>query len=371
MPSGCLIKRRRQRWNVTSPLQAPPLRLGIADQDQLELHEELAAAVEDAAGEAGISVRRVRDPSEERDVDVLLFLGRPRRYPTLVAAPKTSYRLCWYGENLPVRPPKTAERLLSAPPRRVMTALHAASARLLAPAAGRRMGAVRQRALIEREWSANLRELQHAHRRGLIDELVVTSPGRVGGAALAGWTSRVVPFGYHPRLAGLICPPDSGVRDIPILLFGRVAATTVGRERLLSALERRLGEELPLRVIGSGLYGRRRYELLARTRIVVHVHRLPRATSGVRYVLATAAGAALVAEESDDEWLPDRPHRVVETALDGLADAVRALAADEERRRRLVKAGQQLLTGDWSMANSLVGLLEGWRETHGGEGRRA
>jgi hypothetical protein len=353
------------------PVEAGPagLRLGLADEGQVEIYDELLQAIEAAAADIGISATRVRRPAEERAVDVLLLVGRLFRFRRLMAGDKTSHRVWWYGENLPIQAPAVSERMRSRLPRRLTLLGHRAAA-LAGGRAGDAVAAWRERAVIDRELVDNLRELGRARTVRLIDELVVTSPNRARGAALAGWETRTLPFGYHPALAGEMRPP-AAEREIPVLMFGRASASTPGRLRMLATLGDRLGTDLPVHVVERGLYGARRHELLARTRIVLHLHRVPHLSSALRYVLASAAGAAFVGEASDDDWLPNRPSYLVEARLEDLADAVMQLANDEVRRQRLVNESQRLLASEWSMANSLASLLAGLTGVAAAAGRRA
>lgn len=334
------------------------LRLGLADESQTQIAEELTCAIEATAAELGIETRRVRRPAEESAVDVLLFPGRPFRYERLFAAPKRSYRLCWYGENLPIDRARLRQTLRSVVPRRV-TGLAQRAATFAGTNVEQRMTAWRESIALDREMLGNLRELRRARDSNQLDELVVTSPNRQRAAALAGWPARVVRFGYHAALAGPLQAADRE-REVVLLIFGRTSPWTPLRARQLRRLEAELGNDLPIRVVAAGLYGEQRHELLGRTRIVLHLHRVPRLSSALRYVLATAGGAAFAGEQTEDDWLPDAADYAVQAPLPQLANEVRALASDEERRRQLVEAGQRLLAGEWSMTNSVMHLLDGF-----------
>jgi hypothetical protein len=78
----------------------------------------------------------------------------------------------------------------------------------------------------------------------------------------------------------------------------------------------------------------------------------------MRFLIATAGGAALVSEASEDEGPARRNKHVVEVARSDLASAVTELIADETRRRALVEASQELLRADLAMASCVGRVLE-------------
>lgn len=334
------------------------MRLALADEHQHPLHDELISAVEAACAENRVECERISDPRREREFDVLLLLGYPHYYPSFARATRAAHRVSWFGENLPISAPTAWQQGLRAlPSARLLDLAHDSLGRVVGARARVRMLRWRARAAIEREWALNMSRLRVAHP--WIDELVVTSPNRVAGAHLAGWDARWVPFGYHPAMAGPLVPPEQGRRDIDVLFLGRDIHARGRRARWLADFQATLGGGSSLVVVEGGLYGADRHALLSRTRVVLDVHRVPRNSPGVRYLLSTAAGAAMVTEESDDEWLSSPENQLVAAPLNALADAVRALLDDENRRRRLVLHGQTMLQTELSMARCVRKVVEG------------
>ena len=332
------------------------MRLAIADENQHPLHDELIAAAGAAAAEMGIDGRRLGDPAREGEYDVLLMLGSAHSYPSFQAAPHRSRRICWYGENLPSTHATPIERITRAlPSARLLDIAHDTIGKLASSKARDRILRLREQAAVEREWGRNARELRDAH--AWFDELVVSSRNRVTGAALVGWDARQVPFGYHEAMFGPLVAAAGGARDIDVLFLGRDVAARGRRARWLEDFKRRLGSGPRVVVVDAGLYGAERHALVRRARVMVDIHRVPNNSTGLRYLIGTAAGAALIDEASSDDWLPRRDEHVVEVPRSLLAEATLALLADEPRRVRLVEASQHLLRGELSMAACLERVL--------------
>ncbi|HYI22907.1 MAG TPA: hypothetical protein VEX62_09760 [Candidatus Limnocylindrales bacterium] len=338
------------------------MRLAIADENQHPLHDELISSVAAAATETGLDARRLSDPAREGEFDVLLMLGSAHAYPSFLAAPHRTRRICWYGENLPAFRASSVERIARAlPSARLLDLVHDTVGRLAGPKTRDRILRLREQAAVEREWGRNARELSRAH--AWFDELVVSSRNRVAGAALVGWQARQVAFGYHAAMFGPLVAASEGDRDIDVLFLGRDVAARGRRARWLDDFKRRLGPEPRVVVVDGGLYGAERHALVRRARVMVDIHRVPNNSTGLRYLIGAAAGVALVSETSSDDWLP-RPHEhVVEVSRSSLVDAVRTLLGDETRRIRLVEASQNLLRGELSMAVSLERVLRAGADT--------
>ena len=93
--------------------------------------------------------------------------------------------------------------------------------------------------------------------------------------------------------------------------------------------------------------------------MVVDIHRLPGNNPGFRFIVASAAGAALVSEPlARPEPLVPGVH-YVEAHEDEMAEAVAALLANEPARRGLVEAAQALLSGELQMTRVLPRVLHG------------
>ena len=192
------------------------------------------------------------------------------------------------------------------------------------------------------------------HARGA--RIVVTSRDRGASLAAAGIPASVVPFGYHPRHAGPLTPPDSP-RDIAVVVIGTGLRTPRRRRgRILARLRpglQRLGQVVEI----DGRWGDERDAILRRARVVLDIQRVPGNFTGLRWLLASAAGTVYVVEPMDDP----APFRAgvdhVEASAESLIDEVARLLEDEPRRRSIADESQRLLRGDLAMHRSLERVL--------------
>lgn len=334
---------------------APPgraiVRLGLAAERQIGFSAELVSGVEAVAREWGWSHRRVDDAGDELASDVVLAIGDVRLFPDLVLRPKSTRRVLWHGETLPRPTAESGSRVHSLVP----------TGRLLDVAARvvprfarlEPFARWREHAAIVREPIANLAQLRRA--RSAFDRIVVDSHDRAEGALRAGLPVDVVPYGYHERFAGPL--RTGGERPIDVLLLAHLVG--LRRRRLLATVGARLAEHgIALERITAGIYGEQRTEMLRRTRIVIDLHRLPGNSPGFRFIVATAGGAALVTEPLASSQPLVAGEHYVEAPAQEMAEAVRALLADEPRRLRLVEAGQRLLATDLHMRQVLPRVLK-------------
>lgn len=335
------------------------MRLGVADQQHNVLFGELLDAIEAAGARLGIELQRMSDPAREAEYDLLLMVGYPYLYPAFHEHARRTRRVLWFAEHLSGSPPGLTSRALRAlPSARILDVAHDTVGRVTGSRARGTILRWRERAALERIWGANVTHLRRAH--SVVDELVVTSRDVVHAARLAGWTSaRHVPFGYHEAMAGALVPADSAGRDIDVLVLARDVDARIRRARVLRDFYAQLPDAVSVEVVDRGLYGADRHRLLARARVVLDIHRLPGNIGGIRFVLASAAGAAVVTEGSPDEPMAGSPAALVRAPTTDLADAVVALLRDEDRRRALVAAAQDQLSGEMSMEASLMRLIDG------------
>lgn len=109
----------------------------------------------------------------------------------------------------------------------------------------------------------------------------------------------------------------------------------------------------------DGRWGSDRDAILRRARVVLDVQRVPGNFTGLRWLLASAAGSVYVVEPMDDP-APMRPgidH--IEAPIDHLIEEVRRLLADEPARRSIAEESQVLLRGELTMPRSLQRVLAG------------
>ncbi len=313
------------------------------------LQQELVAAAFDGAEEMAVAGRLVARGNDQSSVRVLLGLGSPPAFAKVFDDPRMCPRAVWIGEPLPA---------LGA-----FRGGVAASNRARAFAGGRRVLQVLPRGRLRDAIAhlggstADLESWYHLDQAlklaGHADRFVVTS--RDGAAILAsvGVQADVVPFGYAAKVHGVLAV--GGDRDIETLMLGGYSGPRSHRRRNWIEAARQQG--LPI-AIAQGEWGESRNALLRRSRVVLHIHRIPGTFIGLRLVLALAAGSVVVSEPMRD------PHpfvpgiHFIEAPLDQLASEATALLADEARRRRIVEAGQTLLAEELTMGRCLSRVLD-------------
>lgn len=321
--------------------------LAVASSTGPVSDETLSAALEGAEG-IGFATHLVAPGEDQTALGFLLGIGYQPAFAAVFDGPRVCPRILWLGEPLPalgdarVGAPALSRALLFKAGQR---ALH-----VLPPGRLRRSlsGVGGSTASLE-PWH-NLDLAVALARRS--DRFVVTSRDRAAILASVGVQADVVPFGYAERLHGPLAA--GGDRDIQTLVLGSYwGARSHRRQRLVEAMR---AQGLPVAVV-EGNFGESRNRLLRRTRVVLHVHRIPGTFVGIRLVLALAAGAVVVSEPMLD------PHpfvpgvHFVQAPLDRLSAETTALLADEPRRRRIVEAGQALLADELTMAHCLRRVL--------------
>lgn len=332
-------------------MSALPARLGIADEGLWGFLRELADAVMVTVGEMGVEALNVSDAAAEAEVDVLLAVGSVFLYPDLVARPRSARRVLWHVEPLPRMSTSHRDGIHRWLPTGRLLDLGRSAVPPLARAA---------RWQRWREQAANVREPRHnldQLRRHLaaFDRVVIDAQSRAQGALEAGIPVDVVPFGYHPAYAGPI--GATGPRDIDVVALGNVDGVA-RRHRILGAVEDELGRSnTTLTRISGHVYGADRRGLLERARVSVDVHRIPGGYPLYNFILASAAGAALVTEPLfRPEPLVPGVH-YVEAETSRVAQVTLELLADEPRRRRIVDASQALLASDLDLRRTLPRAL--------------
>jgi hypothetical protein len=325
--------------------------LGIAHERCYGFLRELGEAVMEIAREQGSEVRDIDTAADEAQVDVVLAIGSVHLYPGLVTRPHAARRVLWHTEPLPrtTAPPRGGLHRYM-PTGRLLDLSRAAVPPLARTAAWRRW----------REGAANVREplsnmAQLRRHAAAFDRIVIDTQARAEGAFAAGLAVEVVPFGYHPKYAGPI--GATGPRDIDVVALANVSPIA-RRHRILRAVEDELGRSgSKLARIGGHVYGARRRSELERARVAIDVHRIPGGHPLYTFILASAAGVALVTEPlNKPEPLVPGVH-YVEAVENELAGAVRELLADEPRRLRVVEAAQALLTTQLDLRRTLPRAL--------------
>ena len=329
-----------------------PHRLGIANEGVWGFIAELGHAVEVAAGELGMEARQVDTGADEAQVDALVAVGSVRLYPDLLVRPHVARRVLWHVEPLPrVKPEPGSPLHRWLPTGKILDLSRAALPPLARSSTWQRW----------REQAANVREpltnlvLLRRHAAAF-DRIVIDTPTRAEGAIGAGLDVAIVPVGYHAAYAGGLLAPATE-RDIEVISLANVDRIA-RRYRLMRDIEATLARSgIALEHVKRHTYGSARTQVLRRSKVVLDVHRVPNSHPLYRFILAAAAGAAMVTEPLDQPQplVPGIHYMEAETAR--LAEATLELLADEPRRRRMVDAAQTLLLGDLDLHHNLARAL--------------
>ncbi len=315
------------------------------------LNGELVEAVMAAAAELGLEARVVRPGDDQSRLGLLLGVGYQGYLLPVFATPRVCPRVIWMGEPLPLRddaPRGMLSRLARSP---AMDILRYPLRPFKDAPMPRALARVRASATLEREAARNLRQLQRLVRA--VDRVVVTSRDRRAALLAHGLDAEAIPFGYSAATAGPLTPPDRGPRDLEVVSLGRLHSRMARRRSVIDGWR---AEEANVTVL-EGVWAEERGALLRRSGVVLNVARTPGEFAGVRFILAIAAGAAVVSDPVNDPFPFVAGEHFVEAPLEGLLDAALELMADEPRRHRMVRAGQALLADELSMARCLSRVL--------------
>ncbi|MFN8187537.1 MAG: glycosyltransferase [Gaiellales bacterium] len=203
----------------------------------------------------------------------------------------------------------------------------------------------------------NARKLRRAMREGWVDVVFVTGLEKQEYLAEQGIPSWTAQYGYHPSLGRLL----DLERSIDVLFLGW---TGPRRRRRLIRFLRRSGIDVDVRGSWSdpSLWGEGRTQLLNRTKIVVHLQRYPGKTAAMRFVLALANGAMVVAEPCyrPDPFVPGVHY--AQAPIGELPDTIRYYLDHPEERERIVAAGHRLVTEQLTFARTAETIVSVIRE---------
>lgn len=180
----------------------------------------------------------------------------------------------------------------------------------------------------------------------------------------AGLAVRTLQLGAVPSMAH-----DAGPRDIDVVVL---AGLTDRRAHRLAALARTLAPHhcelrlfptdrpvVPGEANGAGpVFGDEKYELLARSRLLLNLHRDDSSAyfEWARAVEAMANGCVIVTEPSDElSPLVNGEHLVV---TDDPAIAIRDLLSDRARRDHIADTALRFVTGPLALSRTLGPLLD-------------
>jgi hypothetical protein len=199
----------------------------------------------------------------------------------------------------------------------------------------------------------NAVRLQRIMREGWLDLIFAASLEQVEYLEEQGIRSWYVPYGYHSSFG----KPLGLDRTIDVLFLGDQGPPR--RRRLLRYL-RRHGIDVDIRgsYFDPALWGDGRMQLLNQTKVVLHLHRYPGKVAALRFVLALANGAMVVAEPCyrPDPFVPGVHY--AEAPVKELPDLIRYYLTHEDERQRIVAAGHRLVTEELTLARSAATVVE-------------
>jgi hypothetical protein len=328
------------------------MRLGIASELRAEFTEEINEGVMALGREWGGEVSEVADQAGERACDVLLAIGNVDLFPDLVQRPRTAARVLWLCEGITVSPGRGALVHRHLPTGKLLDTMGRIAPPLWGSATFVR---AREGAAMVREPLANLKKVRHGAYA--FDRLVGDSVERATALKSELETDGIaVPLGYHAAYAGPL--RTGGVRPIDVLFLGFYVGRVGRRQRLVGSITRQLKrQQIDVKVVTGKMFGAPRRRTLEEARLVLDIHRIPGNFNGHRFILATAAGAAVIGEPINDPSPLQPGVHFVECTYGRMADEVASLLSDEPRRLRLVAAAQELLRTEMSLATSLPRVL--------------
>lgn len=198
----------------------------------------------------------------------------------------------------------------------------------------------------------NWRRLRALQAHGLPDVLAV--PSRRGQRFMSdhGIEAVLAPYGWHAHHGREL----DRERDIDVLFLGTLDAAR--RRTVLRRLRRAgIAVEHAGTFRGAGTWGAERSELLSRSRIVLNIPRRPGESSQLRFVLGMCHGAAVVSEPITDPAPFVAGRHYLSAPTGELADALRGLLDDDQRRAALAAAGQRFVLDEMRLADALDDLL--------------
>ncbi len=142
---------------------------------------------------------------------------------------------------------------------------------------------------------------------------------------------RYVPFGFVPELVRVV---KGEIEDIDVLFYGELNPR---REAIIRGLE---AAGLTVKHL-YGVYGAERDSWIARSKVVLNMHyHQPGVFEIARVGPLLANGKAVVTECDPGKVVdPDLAPGMVVATYDGLVDACRSLAAEDDRRHAIEQAG--------------------------------
>jgi hypothetical protein len=291
----------------------------------------------------GVPVVEIGDEAIERSHDnILIVWGNANWYPKLLKQLETIGKLnrplviIWHTEPLP-------------PPKGSGLKLPGLNIREIAKIALRDKRAT--------DVYTNYFRLRSLNKKGIPDLLLVSTKGRQEFLALHDIESSWVSMGYDPINHGF---PLDLVRDIDVLFLG--ACEVSRRKRLF----KRLGAAgVDLQAIGSwydpDYWGRKRIELVNRTKIFLNLQRYEGDLSGDRMILGMANKALIISEPIYEPapYVPGKHY--ISSTIEEMPTKIEYFLSHDDEREHIVDEAYKFVSQNLTIENTIgqiIGLIQ-------------
>lgn len=193
------------------------------------------------------------------------------------------------------------------------------------------------------------RYIKRLWRAKLLDKAIASLETRVAFLASMGVDTIFMPFGYNEAWGR---PNASIEKDTDVLFLGE---PTPRRSKLLAALDSALtAAGYQLKIVDSGLYGARRYDAIARSKVFLHLRNYAWELPRIRLMMAIAAGALYATEEFPDTRPFVRGRHFVMAPWAKLPEVIVTYLQNDEARRRITAEAAQFAIEELDLGRMLV-----------------
>jgi len=297
----------------------------------------------DSLKKIGLPFVGIGDEAIEQSCDnILIILGNANWYPRLLkqietmGKPSRPLVTIWHTEPLP--PPKGSGLKLPGLDKREIAKIVLRDKRAS-------------------DVYTNYLRLRSLNKKGIPDLLLVSTKGRQEFLASHDIESSWVSMGYEPINHGY---PLDLVRDIDVLFLG--ACEVSRRKRLF----KRLGNAgVDLQAIGSWVnpdyWGRKRIELINRTKIFLNLQRYEGDLSGTRMILGMANKALVISEPiyKPTPYVPGKHY--ISSTIEEMPMKIKYFLSHDNEREHIVDEAYKFVSQNLNIENTIgqiIGLIQ-------------
>jgi hypothetical protein len=192
--------------------------------------------------------------------------------------------------------------------------------------------------------------------RGTVQAIAGTNGAFVATLQEQGIDADPEPVGYSPMMGH----DENGERDVDVLFLGGVDEHRAARGRIVEALRTDLDTMgVHLVVPEHSVFGAARSALLNRTKAIVNLRSNAWHPELVRFVLASACGAAIVTNRPITYTEPFvEGHHFLAAETPDLAELLHRVVRDDGLRAGMARSARDLVTRDMTMAQTAQRMLE-------------